>query len=287
MINPLITAVVLGLSVCSFTSCAKSVAYTTNNDVSILANDHDDIKCVTREYENLPSFDAIDLWTGVDVTYQVGSPAKAVVTVSDNVADRLIVEVKGDKLSMGLEDIDGKPVRRFKIKAVVTGPDLTSVKVSNGASFNLSETEDMGISGSTLSLYAISGGNIVMKGGVKYEKISAEALSGSNIKLLSTSGIRKLRLSSLSGAGVDIHGIDAEYVSASSLSGAEVSLSGDAEKVSLSASSGGKIFSRKLVASTGSANATSSGSIVCSIRNPSSLNKVTGGSIANNKAEND
>lgn len=287
MIYPFITAVVLGLSVCSFTSCAKSVANTTNNGVSIFANDDDNLKCVTREYKNLPSFDAIDLRTGVDVTYQVGSPAKAVVTVSDNVADRLIVEVKGDKLSMGLEDIEGKPVRRFKIKAVVTGPALTSVKVSSGASFNLSETEGMGISGSTLSLYAISGGHIVMNGGVKYEKISAEALSGSNITLLSASGVRKMRLSSLSGAGIDIHGIDAEYVSASSLSGAGVNLSGNAEKVSLSASSGGRISSRKLIARTGSANATSSGNIVCSIRNPSSLNKVTGGSIANNKAEND
>lgn len=285
MIFNFITAVALGLSVCSFTSCVKSVANTAN-DISISVSDDDDLKCITREYKNLQSFDEISLWTGVDVTYKVGSPAKAVVTVSDNVADRLIVEVKGGELRMGLENNNGINVRRFKIKAVVTGPALTSVKVSSGAEFNMAETEDMGISGGTLSLSASSGGDIVTKGRLSYGKISASASSGADIKLNAVS-VKKLNASSSSGADVDIYGINAESVAASSSSGADITLSGTTDEVSLSASSGADISARKLIARTGSANASSSGDISCSIKNPTSLHHSSGGDISNHKSKND
>lgn len=285
MIFNFITAVALGLSVCSFTSCVKSVANTAN-DISISVSDDHNLKCITREYKNLQSFDEISLWTGVDVTYKVGSPAKAVVTVSDNVADRLIVEVKGGELRMGLENNNGINVRRFKIKAVVTGPALTSVKVSSGAEFNMAETEDMGISGGTLSLSASSGGDIVTKGHLSYGKISASASSGADIKLNAVS-VKKLNASSSSGADVDIYGINAESVAASSSSGADITLSGTTDEVSLSASSGADISARKLIARTGSANASSSGDISCSIKNPTSLHHSSGGDISNHKSKND
>lgn len=286
MIYDFITAVALGLSVCSFTSCVKSVAKTAN-DISISVNDDDDnLKCITREFKNLQSFDEISLWTGMDVTYQVGSPAKAVVTVSNNVADRLVVEVKGGELRMGLENSNGNNVRRFKLKAVVTGPALTSVKVSSGAEFNMAENEDMGISGGTLSLSASSGGDIVTNGSLKYGKISAHASSGADIKLSAVS-VNRLSASSSSGADIDIYGISAESVSASASSGADITLKGTADEVSLSASSGADISARKLIARTGSANASSSGDISCSIKNPTSLHHSSGGDVSNHKAKND
>ena len=286
MIFNFITAVALGLSVCSFTSCVKSVANTAN-DISISVSDDDDLKCITREYKNLQSFDEISLWTGVDVTYKVGSPAKAVVTVSDNVADRLVVEVKGGELCMGLENINGhNNVRRFKIKAVVTGPALTSVKVSSGAEFNLAEGEKMGVSDGNLSLSASSGGDIKMNGLLKYNKISASASSGADIKLNAVS-VKKLNASSSSGADVNIYGINAESVDASSSSGADITLSGTTDEVSLSASSGADISARKLIARTGSANASSSGDISCSIKNPTSLHHSSGGDVSNHKSKND
>lgn len=279
MIYKFITAVALGLTVSALTSCAKSVAETAS-DTFVFADNSDDLKCITREYKNLKNFDEVSLSTGVDVTYQVGSPAKAVVTVSENVADLLVVEVNGGELRMGIENKFGKSLRRFKVKAVVTGPALTSVKVSSGADFNLAEGEKMGVSDGNLSLSASSGGDIKMNGLLKYNKISTSASSGADINI-SAVKVGSLSASASSGADINISGIDAESVSASSSSGADIRLSGTTREVSLSASSGADISARKLIAGTGRANASSSGDISCSIKNPTSLHHSSGGGVSN------
>lgn len=268
---------IFGIPAISFTSCAKSVTEVSRdfNDAS-----HDDrLPCVTKEYKNLQSFDGIDLWAGIDVTYRVGPVREAVVTISENVVDRLTVNVVDGQLRMGLQN--GTNVRRFRIKAIVTGPALTSVKVSSGADFNLDETESMGIAKSTLSLSASSGADISLKGKIEYKKVNGTASSGADIKLANVVA-DEITVASSSGADIDVYGIQARVLSATSSSGADISLSGQVDRVSLSASSGADISARKLIAEAGNANASSSGDISCSIKNPTSLHHSSGGSIKNN-----
>lgn len=275
LFSGLCLACAIGAGAISFASCAKSVI---KAECDFDDDSADNLPCVTREYKNLPSFDEIDLWTGVDVSYRIGSVREAVVTVSENVADRLTVNVEGGRLRMGLKN--GNNTRRFKIKAVVTGPALTAVKVSSGADFNLDETESMKIASGTLSLSASSGADISLEGKIEYKKVDGTASSGADIKLENVVA-EEINVSSSSGADVEVYGIRALELSAQASSGADISLSGLADRVSLSASSGADISARKLTADTGSASASSSGDISCSIKNPTSLRHSSGGSVKN------
>lgn len=268
LIYSLFIACIIVAPAITFTSCAKSVTETTTHNLN----------CVTKEYKNLPSFDEICLWAGIDATYRIGTVREVVVTISENVADRLTVKVVGNQLRMGLEN--NTNVRHFRIKAVVTGPALTSVKVSSGSEFNLAETESMSMAMSTLSLSASSGADISIKGKIDYKKVNGTASSGADIKLAGVVA-DEITVASSSGSDIDIYGILARALSATSSSGADISLSGQVDQVSLSASSGADISAHKLLAETGNASASSSGDISCSIKNPTSLHHSSGGSIKN------
>ncbi len=235
---------------------------------------------VSRSYNNLSSdFSALDASVGFEVEYTVGPRAKVDVSCSQNVADRLIVEVKNGCLTLGLKKKTiVQSLRNVKIKARVTGPALTAISASSGASVEIES--NMSVDGSPLALTASSGGSIEFDTPIRYSALTITSSSAADIELSGVNVTGDVKITSSSGADVEVANIQAAAVAASVSSGADVELSGKTGKVNFTASSGGSIKAGNLTAETATASASSGASISTDAK---TLSKSTssGGSVKN------
>ena len=103
---------------------------------------------VTRAFDSLPEFRAVEFSVPADISYSAGECALS-VTTAQNVLDKLDVRVDGDVLVVGLRPGVArlKNVKTFDV--VLSSPELRYMEVNGAASFTagtgIYSSEDFGI----------------------------------------------------------------------------------------------------------------------------------------------
>jgi len=162
---------------------------------------------VTRSFE-LSGFEAVALGHAFDAEIVQGAEFGVTVTIDDNLLDRLVVERRGDELTVGLES--GISVRNARMEARVVLPALRRLEVS-GASraefvgFDVMEAFDIDASGATRVTGQLSAEDL----DVKLSGASRVELGGSASRAtLEASGASSFEIADLTvrEASVDLSG---------------------------------------------------------------------------------
>lgn len=231
----------------------------------------------TMQLNNLTTFTGVNAYAGFDVEYTVGQTPSVTISYSEVARDYLVAEVKDGVLVLGINN-QGESISNLKLKAIVTGPDLTTITTSSGAEFSTLSP----LNASALTLSSSSGSEIDLKGGVKTSSLNATASSGADIDIAGIVTATTINATASSGADIDIAGITATNVNATASSGGSVDLKGKAEQVAFTASSAGDIDAEKLVAARGTASASSGGEVESNIAS-ASISKSSGGTVKNRR----
>lgn len=275
----LVTAICCAAMAASAASCSTSLDKLSGSTQSFSVSSSDtnyERPVVTRDYDNLASFDAIKASSGFDVTYAVGPVSSVKVEVSEIALPYIVVEVDKGVLRLGVDQPD-KSLRNIRLKAMVTGPALSRIAASSGA--DITVTGAMTVSGGALDIKASSGADIEFEGAVAYSRVTADISSAADLEF-QTLTADNVEIAASSGADAEVAGADVSGLSAAASSGADIELKGKAGSVSLKASSGADISASRLVARSGSAKASSGGSIKCNVADLDRQSS-SGGSVSN------
>ena len=183
---------------------------------------------VTRAFDSLPEFRAVEFSVPADISYSAGECALS-VTTAQNVLDKLDVRVDGDVLVVGLRPGVArlKNVKTFDV--VLSSPELRSVGIDGAASFKAgtgvlsSEDFYIEVNGagdiSLASLRAadvgieINGAGNVTVAGVDCTDIDIEINGASSCTV---SGKAESAAAEINGAGdIDLSGLDTRELDSS------------------------------------------------------------------------
>lgn len=183
---------------------------------------------VTRAFDSLPEFRAVEFSVPADISYSAGECALS-VTTAQNVLDKLDVRVDGDVLVVGLKPGVArlKNVKTFDV--VLSSPELRSVGIDGAASFKAgtgvlsSEDFYIEVNGagdiSLASLRAadvgieINGAGNVTVAGVDCTDIDIEINGASSCTV---SGKAESAAAEINGAGdIDLSGLDTRELDSS------------------------------------------------------------------------
>ena len=183
---------------------------------------------VTRAFDSLPEFRAVEFSVPADISYSAGECALS-VTTAQNVLDKLDVRVDGDVLVVGLRPGVArlKNVKTFDV--VLSSPELRSVGIDGAASFKAgtgvlsSEDFYIEVNGagdiSLASLRAadvgieINGAGNVTVAGVDCTDIDIEINGASSCTV---SGKAESSAAEINGAGdIDLSGLDTRELDSS------------------------------------------------------------------------
>lgn len=131
----------------------------------------------TRSFD-LTGFDGVTASGAWDLTVKQGDAYSVVVTVPDNLLDRLDVRTNGSSLNIGMKS--GTTLTNWRMKAAITMPSLESVRLSgaNKASFE-------GFSGNRLEVECSGAAAITASGqGYKDLLLNASGASTGNFRNL-------------------------------------------------------------------------------------------------------
>lgn len=246
----------LALLASSAQSC--SVKDVCSNVVSSLSGTREPSGEIVEKSYAFGSFDAIDVGTGIIVSYtQQPQMAPVVIKGPSDVVDVTEVEVKDGTLTLILEKDSNF---RFanderRLYAYVYAPAVNEFDAHSGARIIVPDTLRLS------------------------SKVEADASSGSSISFSSLLA-PVVEFGASSGAAVTADVLEADKFEADASSGAQISASGKAVEVDFEASSGASVSCGKLKAGSGNAKASSGGSVDCAIRN-ASISRSSGGTVSN------
>lgn len=206
----------------------------------------------TRTYD-LPSFNAIDVSSGLSVVFEAGPEQSVVAETDGGDFDKIIVEVEDDTLIVRRKRSNwnwgGSRKNRFTVN--VTGPAVSELDASSGSSLTAN-----GVAGDYVVIDASSGAS-VRASGIEGGAVEIDTSSGSS---MSVSGqctrvsIETSSGSSVSGTSLECEEVTADASSGSSISayattrvngeassGASVTVRGGASDVRVDKSSGGSV----------------------------------------------
>lgn len=213
---------------------------------------------LTKQVIKVNDVNSLVTMSGLHVDYLSGNANNVTVEAPADLTDKIEVTVKDGRLSIGLKESVKSGLDRVKI--VVVTPEIVTFLASSGSNLKIADG------------YAPKGGEISLSSS------SGAYIDGKNIKASA------MGMSVSSGADIEVSVI-ADAVVGNASSGAFLEVSGTARTVDLSASSGGTVRAISLKAETGSANASSGGSVNCNIANASQIKESSGGGVRNKPGE--
>lgn len=215
----------------------------------------------TKRYDGLETFDHIEIATGGDVTYTIGTGRSVSLTASDSYLSSMEVSVENGTLYVGvkrnsgntkaLSKKNGKPV------ANITGPALKGITAHIGS--DVTVVSPLTVPGGVINLSITTAAEVEFEGALKCKKLNAS---------VNTAG--KLEVESLA----------AESVTGSVDCGGKIEVTGTAENVNFEINMGGTIDAAALKAKSGNASVTMGGTINCNVANLKS-DTTMGGSVKN------
>jgi len=192
--------------------------------------------------------------SGLTVYYKQASSGKVTIEAPADLMDKIEIASKDGSLSLGLTENVKSGLDRVKIE--VFTPEIVEFSVSSGSELYL--PDGYAPAHGEISLSSSSGADI------KGNNIIADAIG----------------MSCSSGADIEVT-VAGGAVVASASSGSDIEIGGTAKTVELSASSGASVYAYGLKAATGSALASSGGSVKSNITNPTQLKESSGGGVKN------
>lgn len=245
----------------------------------------DESDATVKKEIKIGDFNEVEVSQGIKVIYAQGpNTGKASIATTPSAEKYLKVEVKGNVLRVYYDvNQNGKHVNIKGPSIVrVASQDLSEVKVSSGAEFNIKgnfkgkeslavslssgaefETDyniqcnseiNFGVSSAAscdvasiscglLKIDASSGSDVEVKN--LSGNLDASSSSGSDIEIDAVSA-KTLTLRSSSGSDIDVANISAEKITAKASSGADISLSGKTKTLDQNSSSGGFVRTKGL-----------------------------------------
>ncbi len=184
----------------------------------------------TRTFD-LPDFDGIDVATGLSVEYEYGAVQSVEAKLERGDWDDVTIKVEDGELIVKRARSFNWGARGPKLTVYVTGPELSSIDASSGASF-----AGKGLRAGDLDIGVSSGASVVVSGDCN--RIAVDASSGSSVSA------RDLKCASAmvdasSGSSISVYA--SESASADGSSGASVSVHGSPSDVDKDTSSGASV----------------------------------------------
>ncbi len=261
-----------------------SGCYTVVGGNNSIANGDESDATVKKEVK-IGEFNEVSVSQGIKVIYEQGSyTGIASIATSPEAEKHLKVEVKNETLNV-YYDVNQNGIKT-KIKGPsivrVASPNLSGIKASSGAEFNLKgnfngsdglnvslssgaefETDgnvqcsgeiNLGVSSAAsfdaksitcdmLRIDASSGSDVEVK--ILTGNLEVSASSGSDIEFNAVNA-KTVSLRASSGSDIDVDNISADAVSAKASSGADISLLGKTNTLDKNASSGGSVKTKGL-----------------------------------------
>lgn len=240
-----------------------AVALAISSCSSVQSGNSSDAGELTVETSPIPGIKGIDV-SQVRVKYIPSDSQKIVVTAPEKIHECLQIKVTDSILNIHVDN------------------NLKSVFSRNGRELSKTVVEVYAVNVRDFDISA--GASVKVMAPLKIAgPIDVSASSGSSFGAESLTA-PDIRLVASSGASVGV-GVESESLSAKVSSGASIGVEGKAQAVNLSASSGASLNAKKLVASTGSASASSGSSISCNIANEAKVSSNSGGSVSNSQGK--
>lgn len=189
----------------------------------------------SSETRSLGTFDEVSVSEGIKAKLRKGSKNEVKIEVDNIDIDRVLTEIKGDRLKVHL---DGNNWRRNpEVKVYITFTDLEA-------------------------LHASSGAYVILEDDVESASFDASSSSGANLKLEARVKAREIYVDASSGAYFYAEAISADELEASASSGANVDIEGgSANAMEADVSSSGKISAYDLKCKQVDADASSGGGV--------------------------
>lgn len=221
---------------------------------------------MTKQNHNLATFSAIEASGGWDIIISQGDRQSISTEVSENVADRVSLEVKNGTLH-----ISNKKVKRsFSImnvknvtqKAYITVTDLNQITASGGVDIEFTtpiKTNDFKLNmsgGSDLEdltlncnqfLANLSGGSDAEIKFAKVQSIKIDASGGSDLEIHGASA-QTITLNASGGSDIDIYDITLQQVRIDASGGSDINIKGQTQQLTVTASGGSDISATELTA---------------------------------------
>ena len=228
-------------------------------------------KIVKKDY-NLSSFSSITASGGWDIIISQGDKQSIITEVSENIADRVSLEVKNGTLHIG-----NKPTRRsFSImnvrnttqKAYITVTDLSQITSSGGVdiyfktpintnNFKLNMSGGSDLEDLTLScnqfVANLSGGSDAEVRFAKVQSIKIDASGGSDANISGASA-QTTTLNASGGSDINISDISSQQVTIDASGGSDIDIKGQTQQLTVTASGGSDISASGLTAQSCKAN---------------------------------
>ena len=227
---------------------------------------------IIKQNHNLSTFSSITASGGWDVIISQGDKQSITTEVSDNIADRVSLEVKNGTLHIG-----NKSTRRsFSItstrnttqKAYITVTDINQITSSGGVDINFktpintnnfklnmsggSDLEDLTLSCNQF-VANLSGGSDAEVRFAKVQSIKIDASGGSDANISGASA-QTTTLNASGGSDINISDISSQQVTIDASGGSDIDIKGQTQQLTISASGGSDISASGLTAQSCKAN---------------------------------
>ncbi len=153
---------------------------------------------ITQEYD-FTDFNNIDIGHAFKVNITPGDSYSVVVRVDDNIVDKLLVEQKDSRVTIGLQQ--GTVVTQATLEADIILPDLNRLDVSGAAQVQLNDLDTVD------TFIAEASGASRIQGGLTANDVELEASGTSNITLVGSGANVVAKASGVS--KIDLEGFEA------------------------------------------------------------------------------
>lgn len=245
-----------------FLSCFALIAMILTGCITAISgnvsvNNGNDSDATVKKEIKLGSFNEIEVSQGIKVIVTQGKyQGKVSVATTPSAEEYLIVKVEKGMLK-AYYDTSSAKVKKIKGPSIInmTVPELEEANLSSGAnlllngSFNSTKKMEFDMSSGSylkienltcgeLSINSSSGSNATI---VNFKgDLDADSSSGSSISVKEATG-GVITVDASSGSSISLRSNKSDEIRASASSGASISLSGRTEKLSKTASSGGRV----------------------------------------------
>ena len=221
---------------------------------------------MTKQNHNLATFSAIEASGGWDIIISQGDRQSISTEVSENIADRVSLEVKNGTLHIGNKSTRRSfsimNVRNSTQKAYITVTDINQITSSGGVDINFktpintnnfklnmsggSDLEDLTLSCNQF-IANLSGGSDAEIRFAKVQSIKIDASGGSDLEIRGASA-QTITLNASGGSDIDIYDITSQQVRIDASGGSDINIKGQTQQLTVTASGGSDISATELTA---------------------------------------
>lgn len=204
---------------------------------------------IVKQNRQVAPFTAISASGGWDIVVRQGDRQSVSIEVSEDILDRVVLEVKNGTLHIYIKrnnrSISFRNTRKITQKAYLTVTDLQKIEASGGVDFHFGtplKTDDFEVK--------LSGGADLEDLTLGCNRFDGEFSGGCDAKIRFTS-VQAVKADVNGGSDIDLKEISAQTTRISASGGCDIKLTGKTKDLTLTASGGSDVSASELTAQNG------------------------------------